>query len=71
MLHIKKKRLARKIRNKDTQINDIDASNGSFDGHEPPDGFVDLKSQFIVGSFLSVKTHFDLTYSQETSRDVD
>ena len=63
--------LAKKIRNKGTQINYIDASNGSFDGQEPPDSFVDLKSELIVGSFLSVKTHFNLTHSQEKSRDLN
>lgn len=70
-LHIKEKMLAKKIRNKGTQINYIDASNGSFDGQEPPDSFVDLKSELIVGSFLSVKTHFNLTHSQEKSRDLN
>ena len=49
--------LAKKIRNKGTQINYIDASNGSFDGQEPPDSFVDLKLELTVGSFLSVKAH--------------
>ena len=58
------------MRNNGTQINYIDANNVLFDGLKPPDTFLDLKSELIFGSFVSVKAHIDLTHSQKKSRNV-
>ena len=60
----------REMRNNGTQIDEIDASNVLFDGLKPPDGLVGLKSEFIFGSFVSVKAQIGLTHSQKKSRNV-
>ena len=60
----------REMRNTGTEINYIDANNVLFDGLKPPDTFLDLKSELIFGSFVSVKAHIDLTHSQKKSRNV-
>ena len=60
----------REMRNNGTEINYIDANNVLFDGLKPPDTFLDLKSELIFGSFVSVKAHIDLTHSPKKSRNV-
>ena len=41
------------MRNNNTQINDIDASNVLLDGFKPRDTILDLKSELIFDSFVS------------------
>ena len=52
-IKIKMKIQEREMRNKNTQINDIDASNVLLDGFKPRDTFLDLKSELIFDSFVS------------------